>query len=150
MFAHAEFEHRISALLNVITQDPGFGDNPTTARWSAKDRPKEVGKLCMLHQCEHPAGLPETDAIVRYLSEAFPLCNERNWLAHGIWWLFDAKAGVVSVRAQKLRPGEEANRDFTARCIQGIASAFSDIEAEIYKLQRAIKARLPREPLPED
>jgi hypothetical protein len=148
IFAHAGFEHRVSELLNVITGDPDFGENPTTTRWSAKDRPKEVRKLCDQHKSEHPNGLPETDAIVRRLREAFPLCNERNLLAHGIWWGLDPEAGVVNVRAAKVRPKEDPHRDFTADTIQRIATTFDDLEADLYKLQAAIEARLPPEPLP--
>jgi hypothetical protein len=47
MFAHAGFEHRVSDLLNVITGDPSFGENPSTTRWSARDRkmaPQCIGK----------------------------------------------------------------------------------------------------------
>jgi hypothetical protein len=148
MFAHARFEQRVSELLNVITGDPDFGENPTTIRWSAKDRPKEVRKLCNQHQSEHPDGLPETDAIVLQLREAFPLCKDRNLLAHGIWWRLDPEAGIVNVRAAKLRPKEDPHRDFTVDEIQRIATTFDDLEAELYKLQAAIEARLPPEPLP--
>ena len=148
IFAHAGFEHRVSELLNVITGDLDFGENPTTTRWSAKDRPKEVRKLCDQHKSEHPDGLPETDAIVRRLREAFPLCNERNLLTHGIWWGLDPEAGVVNVRAAKVRPKEDPHRDFTADTIQRIATTFDDLEADLYKLQAAIEARLPPEPLP--
>jgi len=144
MFAHAEFEHRVSELVNVITRDPDFGEDPAN-RWSAKDRHKKVRKICDQNQSQHPAGLPETDAIVRCLDEAFPLCNERNLLAHGIWWLFNAEAGQITVRAATLRPGEEPHRDFTVDEIQKIAVAFGDLEADLYKLQAAIEARLAPE-----
>jgi hypothetical protein len=140
MFGHAEFEHRVSELVNVITRDPDFGEDPAN-RWSAKDRPKKVRRLCDQTQSQHPAGLPETDAIVRCLGDAFPLCNERNLLAHGIWWLFDAEAGRITVRAATLQSGEEPHRDFTVDEIQKIARGFGDLEAELYKLQAAIEAR---------
>ena len=39
-------------------------------------------------------------------------------------------------------------RDFTADTIQRIATTFDDLEADLYKLQAAIEARLPPEPLP--
>jgi hypothetical protein len=85
---------------------------------------------------------------VRRLREAFPLCNERNLLTHGIWWGLDPEAGVVNVRAAKVRPKEDPHRDFTADTIQRIATTFDDLEADLYKLQAAIEARLPPEPLP--
>jgi hypothetical protein len=52
------------------------------------------------------------------------------------------------VRAAKVRSREDPHRDFTAEGIQRIATAFDDLEIELYKLQAAIKARLPPEPLP--
>jgi hypothetical protein len=150
IFAHARFEHRVSELLNVITGDPSFGEDPTTNRWSAKDRPTEVRKLCDQHRAKHFGGLPETDAIVHHLREAFPLCNDRNLLAHGVWWRIDSEAGIVNVRAAKVRPNEEPHRDFTVDAIQRIATTFDDLEVELYKLQVGIEEHLPREPLREE
>ena len=147
MFAHVEFERRVAELADVITLDPGFGE---TLFWSAKDRPKKFGKLCAENQSKHPGGLPEADAIVRCFEEAFPLCSERNWLAHGVWWRFDANVGLVDVHAVRIRPDEPLSREFTAEQIQRVAECFIDVEVELWKLQRAIEARLPHEPLPRE
>jgi hypothetical protein len=141
MFAHVEFERRVAELADVITLDPGFGE---TLVWSAKDRPKKFGKLCAQNESEHPGGLPEAD--VRCFDEAFPLCNDRNWLAHGVWWRFDSNVGLIDVHAVRIRRDEPLSREFTAEQIQRVADSFTDVEVELWKLQRAIEARLPHEP----
>jgi hypothetical protein len=56
IFAHAGFEHRVSELLNVITGDPDFGENPTTTRWSAKDRPKKSESSAISIRVSTPTG----------------------------------------------------------------------------------------------
>ena len=43
--------------------------------------------LCAKNHNKYPGGLPEANANL--LDEAFPICNERNWLAHGVWWRID-------------------------------------------------------------
>jgi hypothetical protein len=70
-----------SELVNVITQQPGFGQQPKN-RFMAKNRAREVEKLCSDNASKHSAGLPEKEAIVRLLVDAYPLCNDRNYLAH--------------------------------------------------------------------
>src|SRR6476660_3125749 len=99
MFAHAEFERRVSALVTVITR-PVPGEKPKS-HFTAKTRAKDVEELCSNSASKHPAGLPEGEAIVRLLDDAYWLCNDRNWLAHGHWWRLDTIAGVITVRAAK-------------------------------------------------
>jgi hypothetical protein len=147
MFAHVSFEHRVADLAEVITLELGFGET-TALFWSAKERPKKFRKLCTQYQRKHVGGLPEADAIAEYFDEAFLLCGDRNWLAHGLWWRFDANTGVIDVHAVRVRPGELLNREFTVEQIERIATAFADVEVELWKLQKAIEDRLPPEPLP--
>jgi hypothetical protein len=144
MFAHAEFEHRVSDLVGVIADDPEFGEQPAN-RWSARARPKKVETLCAEMASKRLSGLPETDAIVKCLPDAIKPCHDRNLLTHGVWWAFDVDAGLIIVRADTVRDGEEQHRDFTIDAIQQIAVRFYDLEAELYNLQRTIEARLPRE-----
>jgi hypothetical protein len=92
--------------------------------------------------------LPEADDIVRCLDKAFRLCKDRNWLAHGVWWRFDTNVGVLDVHAVRIRDDEPPSREFTVEQIRQIAESFIDVEVELYKLQAAIEARLPQEPLP--
>jgi hypothetical protein len=62
MFAHAEFERRVSELVTVITQEPGFGEQPKN-RFTAKNRAKEVERLrsivraSILPACQKPKPL---------------------------------------------------------------------------------------------
>jgi hypothetical protein len=144
MFAHAEFERRVSELVSLITRQPGFGELPKN-RFSAKNRAKEVERLCSENASKHAAGLPETEAIVRLLNEACPLCDDRNWLAHGNWWRLDTTAGVITVRAAKEYPDEPLHRNFTFEEIDQTSSKLRDLEAELYKLQSA-ESRLPPDP----
>jgi hypothetical protein len=140
MFAHVEFERRVAELANVVTLTAGFGE--TEALGSAKERPKRFTELCAKNHNKHPGGLPEADAIAKLLDEAFRLCNERNWLAHGIWWRIDTVAGIIDVHAVRPRKEGPLSREFTVNHIQQIAESFKDVEAELWKLQRAIQARL--------
>jgi hypothetical protein len=141
MFAHAEFEHRLSDLLNVITRG-----EKVKKRWPAKDRAEGIKELCAASESKHPNGLQETEAIAQCLTAAFPLCNGRNWLAHGIWWKFDEEAGRITVHGDKVPLDEEEERQFTVGEIHRIAADFKNLEAELYGLQRAIDRRLPPDP----
>ena len=145
MFAHVKFEHRVTELADVIRRNPGCGETKALV-WSAKDRPKKFGKLCAENQSKHPGGLPEADTIVRCFDEAFPLCKDRNYLAHGVWWRFDANR--IDVHAVRIRTDEPPSRGFTIEQMQRVAESFADVENELWGLQQAIEARLPAEPLP--
>ena len=125
----------------------GFGET-TALFWSAKERSKKFRRLCTQYQGKHAGGLPEADAIVQCFDEAYALCSDRNWLAHGLWWRFDANTGVLDVHAVRVQPDELLNREFTVEQIERIATAFADVEVELWKLQTAIEDRLPQEPLP--
>ena len=149
MFAHVEFERRVVELADVITLKLGFGEKKAAA-WRATERPKKFTALCAENHNKHPAGLPEADAIAGRLDEAVFLCNERNWLAHGVWWRIDMGAGIIDVHAVRIREKEPPSRKFTVDQIQQIAESFKDVEAELYKLQKAIKDRSPQEPLPSE
>ena len=142
MFAHVEFERRVAELADAITVNLGFGETEVLV-WSAKDRARKFGKLCAENQSKHPGGLPEADTIVRCFDEAFPLCNDRNWLAHGVWWRFDASGGLIDVHAVRIRAEEPLSREFTVEQIERVADSFTDIEIELWRLQQAIEARLP-------
>jgi hypothetical protein len=142
MFAHAEFERRVSDLMGAITLDWSFGEEPKNL-WSATSRPKRIKKLIQEHQSKHIGGIPEMDDVVACLRRAIEPCKTRNMLAHGTWWAFDLKAGVISVRAGINWPGEQPHRDFSEADIQQTAERFDDLEVELYKFQIAIGLRSP-------
>jgi hypothetical protein len=146
MFAHVEFERRVAELADMITLTPGFGE--TELLGSARERPKKFTALCAKNHNKHPGGLPEADDIAKLLDEASRLCNERNWLAHGVWWRIDTVAGIIGVHAVRVREGEPPSREFTVDQIQQVAESFKDVEVELWKLQRTIEARLKPQPLP--
>ena len=146
MFAHVEFERRLAELADMITLTPGFGE--TELLGSARERPKKFTALCAKNHNKHPGGLPEADDIAKLLDEASQLCNERNWLAHGVWWRIDTVAGIIDVHAVRVREGEPPSREFTVDQIQQVAESFKDVEVELWKLQRTIEVRLPPQPLP--
>jgi hypothetical protein len=140
MFAHAEFEHRVSDLISVIARCHGYGEKPEN-RWSARSRPVRVKQLFVTHQAEHPGGVPEIENIIDCLQRSITLCDHRNLLAHGTWWELDIEAVSITVRSGTARPREEQHRRFTVDEIQRVADALSDLEVELYKIQRAIQGR---------
>jgi hypothetical protein len=142
MFAHAEFERRVSDLMSVIAVDWNFGEQPENL-WSATSRPKRIRKLIKEHQNKHVGGIPEMDGIVACLSRAVEPCKTRNMLAHGSWWAFDLEAGVFSVRAGINWPGEQSHREFSEADIQRTADCFDDLEVELYRFQIDIGLRSP-------
>jgi hypothetical protein len=142
MFAHGEFERRVSDLMNVVTRQSGFGERPEN-RWSVRTRPKEMAKLIRAHEAKHIDGIPERDEIVVSLTHAIAPSDVRNMLAHGHWWAFDVDAGSITVRAATDWPNEELHRDFTEEEIARTAAQFEDLEAELFVLQRQIERRIP-------
>jgi len=131
MFAHAEFERRVSQLRAAIAGDEQLADQRLP---DAKDRPNEIIKLIGNH---HPGGLPQADDIVNCLSRSITLCHDRNLLAHGHWWEL-TQAGIT-VRSDRDRADQERFKTFTADEIERIASTLDDLESELYKRQRAIE-----------
>jgi len=146
MFAHVEFERRVAELADVITLTPGFGE--TGALGVRKRAAEKFTALCAKNYNKHPGGLPEADAIAKLLDKAFRICNERNSLAHDVWWRIDTIAGIIDVHAIRARKEKPLTREFTVHRIQQIAESFKDVEAEFYKLQAKIESRLVPEPLP--
>ena len=140
MFAHAEFERRISDLMGVITCQSDFGEQPKN-QWSEKERPKLMKKLIKQHQGKHIGGITETNEIVACLQRAIAPSDDRNMLAHGHWWAFNVGAGSITVRATKHWPNEERHRDFTIVEILEVAELFEQLEVELFFLQRHIEAR---------
>lgn len=120
---------------------------PRGPGWSAKDRSDKFRKLCVDNEGKHPDGLPDADALVRWLDEAFPLCRDRNLLVHGVWWAFDVNAHTLEVHTMRTRNNGPLGRAFTVEQIRQLAELFKDVEVELWKLQSAIEARLPSEPL---
>ena len=137
MFAHAAFERRVRDLLEVI--NPDLSDE--CDNWSARDRPKETKKLIAECLNKHPGGIPEGEVIVRFLTQAIPLCHERNLLAHGTWWSFDPEAQTIKVRSSRNRDGEKQHHTLRYTEIEQSAMTFEDIEIELYKIQHEIDTR---------
>jgi hypothetical protein len=142
MFAHAAFEQRTRELLAVI--DPDLSDE--CVNWSARARPKETKKLIAESLDKHRGGISEGEEIVRFLTQAIPLCDERNLLAHGTWWSFDTKAQTITVRAGRNRYGEKRHQKRRCTDIEQTAIAFKEIETELDKIQRKIETRRQQAP----
>jgi hypothetical protein len=142
MFAHAEFERRVSDLMGVITCQPDYGERPENRRfWSAKQRPMLIKKLINEHQRKRVGGLPERAEIVTCLRRAIAPSDDRNMLAHGHWWAFNAGAGSITVRATTDWPNSEKHRDFTVLGIREAIEKFEQLETELFFLQRRIEQR---------
>src|SRR5262249_31647949 len=69
MFAHAEFERRISDLMGAIAVDWRFGERPENV-WSAAKRPQRMKKLITEHEDKHVGGIPQVEDIVACMKQA--------------------------------------------------------------------------------
>jgi hypothetical protein len=137
MFAHANFEGVFRDLQNVAANDETFSEIGKN-RWVAKDRPEKLRQLMADHGCKDD----EIATASRVLTDAFPLCNDRNLLAHGDWWHFDTKTGEITVRGDRHREGEEQSRCFSADLMNEIAERLDDLEVELWRVKRAIERRV--------
>jgi hypothetical protein len=139
MFAHAEFEARARGLHSVVTGDPKFGERGQL--WPSDKRPKLMAALIAKHLGE----ILETTQIEDYLRRAIPLCHVRNHLVHGEWWQFDSATNTVTVRGGRDYPSEDQHKNFSVEDIERTAEGLSDIEAELFKLQRAVETHCHHE-----
>jgi hypothetical protein len=141
MFAHAALEREISALQDVITKTPGFGERRLNL-WSARERPRRIVKLIETHRGDE---LPHTNQIAKLLIEAVDPCEQRNLLAHGTWWCFNRRTSAVVVRGAvrwDYPESQPKQREYTADDIYALAEKLKTIETELYKLRRAIEEPL--------
>ena len=146
MFAHVEFERRLAELADMITLTPGFGE--TELLGSARERPKSSRRCAPKITTSILVACRRLTTSRNFSMRHSELCNERNWLAHGVWWRIDTVAGIIDVHAVRVREGEPPSREFTVDQIQQVAESFKDVEVELWKLQRTIEVRLPPQPLP--
>jgi hypothetical protein len=136
MFAHANFEEVFRDMQKVVANDETFSENGKN-RWTAKDRPEKMRQLMTEHGCKSD----EIATAHRVLTDAFPLCNDRNLLAHGDWWHFDTKTSEITVQGDRPRAGEEQHREFSAETLTQIAERLDDLEVELWRVKRAIEQR---------
>jgi len=134
MFAHANFEEVFRDMQNIVANDEMFAEKN---RWIAKDRADKMRQLMLDHDCQDD----EIATAGRVLTDAFPLCNDRNLLSHGDWWNFDTKTGEITVRGDRERAGEERHRCFSAETLAGIAERLDELEIELWRVMRAIERR---------
>jgi hypothetical protein len=130
MFAHAEFEARSRELQRIA------GDEPKKP-WTARERPKLMRKLIQ----KRFGQILELADIENCLRQAIPLCDERNRLAHGIWWRFIPKTGAITVRTDR----DDEQPDYAPADIDRIAERLKDLETELWKLQRGVEQLAPRQ-----
>ena len=120
MMAHAKFE----------SEQPGN-------RWAADKRPK-----LMVELIEEKLGqIPETRAIKQLLQDALDPTNQRNHLAHGIWWFFDPQTASIRVRGGIQREDEDQFGEYSEETISAIADRFETLEADLYKHRSNIEKR---------
>jgi hypothetical protein len=135
MFAHGRLEREIGELENVVTSDAGYAEGRRPQ--SARNRPKAIRDLIS----NHLGAIPELEPVVTLMHRAIPLCDRRNLLAHGDWWCFDPTSETITVARLTIRPGENRHEDFSTWQIADLASAFEDVEVELYQLRRTIEKR---------
>ena len=133
MMAHAKFESEVRALQSTIANDLNYGEQPGN-RWPTDKRPKRMVKLIE----EKLGQIPETKAIEQLLQDAFDPTNQRNHLAHGIWWAFDPQTASIHVRGGIQREDEDQFGKYSEETILAIADRFETLEADLYKLRSGI------------
>jgi len=142
MFAHARFESEVRALQAAVTCVRGFGENRRN-QWGSIERPKLMTKLITKHR----GAIPEAKPIEEILEEAIEPCKSRNLLAHGEWWRFDKLTSEVEVRGgtqwEWIEGGWPEHSVWMIGDIAAITEKFKDLEAELFKLRRAIEQRTP-------
>ena len=84
---------------NVVANDEAFSENGKN-RWFAKDRPEKMRQLMIDRGCKND----EIATAHRVLTDAFPLCNDRNLSAHGDWWHFDTTADEIRQKRRGTTP----------------------------------------------
>jgi hypothetical protein len=134
MFAHANFEGVFRDLLNAVARDKTFSAKRKN-RWTANERAEKMRQLMIEHGCEDA----EIATAHRVLSDAFPLCNDRNLLAHGDWWQFDPTSEEVTVMGDREREGQRTS--FSAETLADIAERLDTLEVELWRVKRAIERR---------
>jgi hypothetical protein len=143
MFAHAAFEREIRSLVDAINPNkPGFGERPEN-RWTASE--SSTGKIIILIKHYRGSGLPQIEQIKNLLNEAIHPCRDRNFLVHGIWHAFNRRSLTVEVRGG-VRGGQPElppeHRAYTVSDILKLARKFKDIDAELYKIRRALEPKM--------
>jgi hypothetical protein len=138
MFVHASFERQICALQEVITKEPGFGEQRSN-QWGTRERSARMVKLI-----EERLGkeLPQTEQIAKLLTDAIDPCEQRNLLAHGTWWCFNRQASTIVVRSGTRWEHPDIppeHRDYTAPNILALAEKLATIEVELDKLRRSLE-----------
>lgn len=84
----------------------------------------------------------ETAQINKLLTDVIPLCEQRNFLAHGNWWCFNRRTLTIVVRGATRWEHPEVppeQREYTAPDIRAVAEKLATIEVELYKLRRNIE-----------
>jgi hypothetical protein len=86
--------------------------------------------------------VPEKWPIVQLLTDAKAPCDDRNLLAHGLWWRFDPNTSTIDVRGgTQWEDGCVDHKSYTVAGIDEIVEKFKDLEAELFKRRRSIEDR---------
>jgi hypothetical protein len=128
MFAHARFESGIRELQSAITGCQSFGEQRDN-QWNARVRPERMAKLIK----DKLGDIEEAEPIAAVLEKSKKPSDDRNILAHGIWWCFNRETSALTVRSGTIWKGVgDINR---------VADTFDDLEADLYKIRRQIEKR---------
>jgi hypothetical protein len=137
MFACAELDRRVADIQNLITGDFSYGEKHV---WSSAERPKKIRKLIRKHR-RALVPVPNSRKIGAALRRAIPSCDLRNVLAHGHWWVFNSKPEAITIRRQKLRPGQKRFVRVKVARINRAEQTLRDIEATLYQLTTGIRRK---------
>jgi len=124
MFGYANLDREISDIVGAAT-----GNDERVQR-------DDVTKFII----KHAGSIPEIKAIKEQLDRSAKSYDLRNDLAHGHWWRFDPSNEAMEIRRDRCRDGEQFVTVTRAQ-IDQTADQFEDIEAELFKIRRAIEVR---------
>jgi hypothetical protein len=135
MFAHAELERRVGHLQQAITGKPNG-----QLQWSARGRPNRIKRLVRENR-DRLGELPmeSVEAIAKALRRAIVPSDLRNLLAHGHWWQFDSADQIMTIRREKMRPGQELHIQISVSDINHAEIELTAIEIELYEHQKTIE-----------
>jgi hypothetical protein len=139
MFAHAELDRRVGDLQEAIT-----GKSNGQQQWSARKRANRIKRLVRENRdrlCQVP--MESVEAIAKALRRAIVPSDLRNLLAHGHWWHFDSAGQIMTVRREKIRPGQELHIQISVSDINEAEIELRAIEIELYEHQKTIEHPRP-------
>ena len=134
LFACGEVDRRVADIQTLVTGDPSFGEK---ACWTSVNRPKQMAKLIRKH-AEELTKAPNIRKVCAQLRKAIAPTDLRNVIAHGHWWKFNPDTQTLTVRRERLWPGQKRFLRVKVARIERAESTLNDVELGLYRLTTGI------------